>query len=83
MSEKEKKILKSISESINKMSDFEKGYILGVAESKVAEKKKSADSDKSNPEVTVNLTPIKISDGYAECDVRLVAGQKNDALPDD
>ena len=35
---------------------------------------KSENVDKSNPEVTVNLTPIKISDGYAECDVRLVAG---------
>ena len=24
----------------------------------------------------INLTPKKIADGYAECDVRLVAGQK-------
>lgn len=40
MSEKEKEILKSINESISKMSDFDKGYILGMAESKASEKKK-------------------------------------------
>ena len=39
MSEKEKEILKSINESISKMSDFDKGYILGMAESKAAEKR--------------------------------------------
>lgn len=38
MSEKERKdILKTISEALPKMSDFDKGYFLGVAESKAAE----------------------------------------------
>lgn len=41
MSEKEKEILKSINESISEMSDFDKGYILGMAESKAAEKRKT------------------------------------------
>lgn len=41
MSEKEKEILKSINESISKMSDFDKGYILGMAESKAAEKREA------------------------------------------
>lgn len=40
MSEREKQILKSINESISKMSDFDKGYILGMAESKAEEKRK-------------------------------------------
>lgn len=39
MSETEKEILKSIDESISKMSDFDKGYLLGMAESKAAEKR--------------------------------------------
>lgn len=41
MSEREKQILKSINESISKMSDFDKGYLLGMAESKATEKRKS------------------------------------------
>lgn len=39
MSEKEESILKTISEALPKMSEFDKGYFLGVAESKAAEKK--------------------------------------------
>lgn len=39
MPEREKDIIKTISEALPKMSDFDKGYFLGVAESKVAEKK--------------------------------------------
>ena len=33
MSEKEKKIIKKLRENIPKMSDFDKGYILGKTES--------------------------------------------------
>ena len=41
MSEKEKNILKTISEALPKMSEFDKGYFLGVAEneSKAARKR--------------------------------------------
>lgn len=45
MSEKEKDIIKTISEALPLMTEFEKGYFLGVAESKAAEKKKEADRD--------------------------------------
>lgn len=38
MSEKEKKIIQSISEAFPKMSDFDKGYLLGTAERMVSEK---------------------------------------------
>ena len=41
MSEKEKRIIKKLRENIPKMSDFDKGYILGKTES-FFEKKKSA-----------------------------------------
>lgn len=37
MSEREKDILKTISEALPKMSEFDKGYFLGVAESKAAD----------------------------------------------
>lgn len=40
MSEKDKKILETIAEALPKMSEFDKGYFLGTAESKVLEKKK-------------------------------------------
>ena len=40
MSEREKQILKSINESLSKMSEFDKGYILGMAESKASDKRK-------------------------------------------
>lgn len=39
MSDREKDILKTISEALPKMSEFDKGYFLGVAESKAADKK--------------------------------------------
>ena len=39
MSEKDKKIMESMLSAVPKMSEFEKGYFLGVAESKAAEKK--------------------------------------------
>lgn len=43
------------------------------------------DNNHSQKAVTrANLTPTKIEDGYAECDVRLVAGRKQyAALPQD
>lgn len=40
MSEKEQKIIKSISDALPKMSDFDKGYFLGAAEQMVSEKEK-------------------------------------------
>lgn len=39
MSERERDIMKTIGEALPNMSDFEKGYLLGVAESKAEEKK--------------------------------------------
>lgn len=38
MSEKEKKIIETLGKKINQMSEFQKGYILGMAESKAEEK---------------------------------------------
>ena len=40
MSEKEKRILKTINDALPNMSEFDKGYFLGVAESNAREKKK-------------------------------------------
>ncbi len=40
MNEKDVKVLTTIANAIPKMSEFEKGYILGVAESKATEKTK-------------------------------------------
>lgn len=40
MSEKEKQILETIDEALPNMSEFDKGYFLGVAESNAREKKK-------------------------------------------
>lgn len=40
MSGKEQKIIKSISDALPKMSDFDKGYFLGAAEQMVSEKEK-------------------------------------------
>lgn len=40
MSEKEKKIIESISDALPKMSEFDKGYLLGSAERMVSEKEK-------------------------------------------
>lgn len=42
MSERERDIMKTIGEALPNMSDFEKGYLLGVAESKAEEKKTAA-----------------------------------------
>lgn len=43
MNEKDIKILTVIANAIPKMSEFEKGYFLGVAESKAAGKKKDTE----------------------------------------
>lgn len=46
MSEKEKKIIESISEALPKMSEFDKGYLLGSAERMVSEKEKAEKENK-------------------------------------
>lgn len=38
MSEKEKQILETIATAISKMSDFDKGYLLGMGEAMVSQK---------------------------------------------
>ncbi|MFR1352826.1 MAG: hypothetical protein ACLSCA_10490 [[Clostridium] symbiosum] len=43
MSEKDKKILETIAKALPKMSEFDKGYFLGTAESKAMDKKKRAE----------------------------------------
>lgn len=41
MEEREKEIIRTISKAYPEMSDFQRGYLLGVAESMKEEKKKS------------------------------------------
>ena len=48
MSEREKDIVKKLNESIPKMSDFDKGYILGKVENMAEKKKDSKESKKEN-----------------------------------
>ena len=43
MSEEDKKIIKNVSEAIPEMSEFEKGYLLGMVEAKRAGKTKHED----------------------------------------
>lgn len=45
VSEKEIKIIKTLSNSMPNLSEFEKGYILGIAESK-AEREETKKNDK-------------------------------------
>lgn len=40
MNEKDKEILKTIAEALPKMSEFDKGYFLGTAEARAAEKQR-------------------------------------------
>lgn len=47
MSEKDKKILETIAKALPKMSEFDKGYFLGTAEAKAAEKRQK---NKDQPE---------------------------------
>lgn len=46
MKEREKEILKTISQAYPKMTEFQRGYLLGVAESI---KKEKGNKDKKNP----------------------------------
>lgn len=50
MSEKEKKILETIATAVPKMSEFDKGYLLGMGEAMVKQKgeKNAADADTGN-----------------------------------
>ncbi len=50
MCEREKQLLESFAKSLPKMSEFEKGYFLGVAESKVQEKKRKEKQKKDSEE---------------------------------
>ena len=52
MNDENKKILESINEALPKMSDFDKGYFLGMAEATVAAKKdKKAEAEPSGAAV--------------------------------
>lgn len=46
MDKRDKEIIKNISKAIPEMTDFEKGYFLGVAESKLASKVGNSKEDK-------------------------------------
>lgn len=48
MSEKEKKIIEAITESIPKMDDMSKGYFLGYAEAMARQKEKEEKEDESS-----------------------------------
>ena len=39
MSEREKEIIRAITENLSKLSEFEKGYILGIVEGKTSGKR--------------------------------------------
>lgn len=45
MSEREKDIIKTIADALPAMSEFDKGYFLGVAERAAMEKKKAKESE--------------------------------------
>lgn len=45
MTEKEKEIMRAIAAALPLMSPFEKGYFLGVAESRVRSRSRSSDSE--------------------------------------
>ena len=46
MSEKEKQVVEKLKEAIPKMSDFDKGYILGKVENMAEQKKDKVKSEK-------------------------------------
>lgn len=48
MSEKEKEIIKAVAEALPSMSEFDKGYVLGIAESnrKKQEERKEREKEK-------------------------------------
>lgn len=48
MSEREKKLLQTIAEAVPAMSDFNKGYLLGMGEAMVNQKKGENKNDRNN-----------------------------------
>lgn len=46
MSEKEKEVVEKLKEAIPKMSDFDKGYILGKVENMAEKSDKKCDNDR-------------------------------------
>lgn len=50
LTKREVEIIETLSEALPKLTDFEKGYILGVAESKAAKKKRKK-KDKQTDEI--------------------------------
>jgi hypothetical protein len=46
MSEKEKEVVEKLKEAIPKMSDFDKGYILGKVENMAEKSDRECDSDR-------------------------------------
>ena len=43
MSEKEEKIIQAVKQALPNMSEFEKGYMLGIAESNASNKEKASE----------------------------------------
>ena len=67
------------------VTEFKLGEMLSIKRNAFPDKSldylfQIADSDSGDKDeevgARINLTPKKIADGHAECDVRLVAGQK-------
>lgn len=56
MSEKEKRIMETLSEAFPKMSDFDKGYLLGSAERMVSEKEAKTEDSEEDKETTDKKT---------------------------
>ena len=50
MSEKEKKILETIATAVPKMSEYDKGYLLGMGEAMVKQKSEERNQDKKEDE---------------------------------
>ena len=54
MSEKEKEIMNTIIEGLPKMSEFEKGYVLGLVEGKVSEKEQKKGGERKDEQLNNN-----------------------------
>lgn len=52
MSDREKEILEAIAEALPQMPDFDKGYLLGKAETMAADKKTKKSGDNETTEET-------------------------------
>lgn len=48
MSEKEKRIIEAVAEALPNMSEFDKGYMLGVAESNSRSEEKKTESEQKD-----------------------------------